>query len=205
MQRPSQSLLCDDCVWLSESVFVCLSVTGVSASDCGLNSWASRRRKPPGALEREMESGPLPMMAEKHLTFDYSSSSSYFSYLGSLHSRSLVFSQLVKRDRERRNKSRLLGLRQSILKPSSSTAEARAYSTHHVDRCTIYIYIYIYRKSCMVLGSLYTTTVCSLYAQLIAWCGKRCRVLPLNCLNIDSGLYSPPFLYLTALDVHSWP
>ena len=45
----------------------------------------------------------------------------------------------------------------------------------------------------------------SLYAQLIAWCGKRCRVLPLNCLNIDSGLYSPPFLYLTALDVHSWP
>ena len=163
MQRPSQSLLCDDCVWLSESVFVCLSVTGVSASDCGLNSWASRRRKPSGALEREMESGPLPMMAEKHLTFDYSSSSSYFSYLGSLHSRSLVFSQLVKRDRERRNKSRLLGLRQSILKPSSSTAEARAYSTHHVDRCTIYIYIYIYiyRKSCMVLGSLYTTTVLS--------------------------------------------
>ena len=161
MQRPSQSLLCDDCVWLSESVFVCLSVTGVSASDCGLNSWASRRRKPPGALEREMESGPLPMMAEKHLTFDYSSSSSYFSYLGSLHSRSLVFSQLVKSDRERRNKSRLLGLRQSILKPSSSTAEARAYSTHHVDRCTIYIYIYIYRKSCMVLGSLYTTTVLS--------------------------------------------
>ncbi len=70
------------CVCLSESVFVCLSVTGVSASDCGLNSWASRRRKTSWrATERQVESGPLPMMSEKHLTFDYSSSFFFFFLL----------------------------------------------------------------------------------------------------------------------------